>query len=411
MNLLQAQPAGQTFRPSQDTLEAVELVLAGASDSTPNADVTITVRENDFAGAIVGSVTETVALGLLSEQRYLFEFAAPLTVVPDATYMLDIDVSNNAVLIPYGSCGYDRGAASFTGNDDPQYDFVFATFGPCGNGEPDAGEICDDGVFADPCCEFPSCQYASADTECDFDDNECTDDHCDGAGSCSASDVPEGAACAQDADPCMTESCDGAGACVSAADAAAGTPCTGSDLCSVYECDGLGQCAGSVEPAEDCSVAEKAQLLMIDSAKPGKDKVKFKWKKGPFFLPQIGNPLSETDYALCVYDAASLVTSATLAPTMEWIPGIDYLSYENKDGSAVGVTAARIQLERSFDVATVSMSLGGANYNLDLPILPTPVIAQMRTEAGGCWGAQWAADEVKKNDGKKFSSKEKNELP
>jgi len=60
----------------------------------------------------------------------------------------------------------------------------------CGNGTVDTGEQCDDGNTLDDDCCSSTCQFEASGNSCTGDDNICTADVCDGAGSCTHPDLP-----------------------------------------------------------------------------------------------------------------------------------------------------------------------------------------------------------------------------
>lgn len=352
-NLAFFQPIGQTFRPLQDALEAVEFRLAGYATGT--ATITIDVREDDFAGTVIGTTSELISLTDNVQDWYRFEFSSPLAVTPGETYLLAISVDNNSVGIPGNYCpSYTRGQAWSSGvANTADFDFNFRTFGPCGNGTIDSGEDCDEEAFAEGCCDFPSCQFVAADV-----------------------------------------SCPSANLCINAA------------------CDGAGQCLATNGPLSECGTATRASLSMKSSTTAGKSKVKFKWTKGTLDDTHLGTSITGTDYALCVYDGTGPVVSGLLPANGEWSGNYPKLSYKDKTGATGGVTA--ITLKRSDEAlkASASAALGGTGLSLSLSsALTPPVVAQLRTSAGGCWGASYDSTEIKKNDGKSVTAKEKNELP
>ncbi|MCZ6652464.1 MAG: hypothetical protein O7D91_05485, partial [Planctomycetota bacterium] len=109
-----------------------------------------------------------------------------------------------------------------------------------------SGDKCSDET---DCVEEGTCQgrdCVAADKgqiPCTKDDNECTDDICDGKGKCTHPNEPNTVPCTDDGEECTTDFCDGAGAC-GHPNKAAGTDCTDTDNndCTSGECDGMGEC-------------------------------------------------------------------------------------------------------------------------------------------------------------------------
>jgi len=137
----------------------------------------------------------------------------------------------------------------------------------CGNGSVEAGEDCDDGNNDPGDCCSPVCAFEAASSACTDDGNVCTDNLCDGAGTCvttansaacddgvfcNGTDGCAGGSCAVHAgDPCSggaqcSNVCDeGQQGC----DVAAGTPCDDGAFCTATDqCDGNGSCVGAGDP-------------------------------------------------------------------------------------------------------------------------------------------------------------------
>lgn len=84
----------------------------------------------------------------------------------------------------------------------------------CGNGVADGAEGCDPGPppALDTCCTL-TCSPVPAGTECPSDDQPCTVDACDGAGTCTHAAGNAGAVCRASGPPCdVAETCDGVSA-------------------------------------------------------------------------------------------------------------------------------------------------------------------------------------------------------
>ncbi len=124
--------------------------------------------------------------------------------------------------------------------------------GQCRNdGAPNPGnecEACNPALSADEWSPRPS------DTSCTDDGLECTDDACDGAGTCAHPPLAGGTPCTDDGVECTDDTCNGAGACVHPP-ASVGTPCTDTDgnECTLAECDGAGACANPAPNGTPCT--------------------------------------------------------------------------------------------------------------------------------------------------------------
>ena len=119
----------------------------------------------------------------------------------------------------------------------------------CANGTLDAGEECDDGnELAGDCCS-PSCTFEPAGDACPDDGNSCTDEACDGAGTCTHPNTPVNAACDDDGNTCTDELCDGNGTC-DHPPLPAGTPCYDGEavFCTNDVCDAAAVCTHTFVP-------------------------------------------------------------------------------------------------------------------------------------------------------------------
>lgn len=104
----------------------------------------------------------------------------------------------------------------------------------CGNGTVDAGEDCDPSIALTDCCSS-TCQYETALGSCASDSDSCTDDICDGTGTCThpnnASPCTDGVFC-NGVDSCGGGSCS----------VHAGNPCTGGGECADICNESAGNC-------------------------------------------------------------------------------------------------------------------------------------------------------------------------
>jgi cysteine-rich repeat protein len=117
----------------------------------------------------------------------------------------------------------------------------------CGNGVQTAGEACDDGdaQTGDGCrpdCTLELCGDGILDPQDACDDGNTEDGDC-----CAADCTLEapGSACTPDLNVCTDDECDGAGTCVHLPNAA---PCSDDDGCTVDDVCAAGSCAGTLRP-------------------------------------------------------------------------------------------------------------------------------------------------------------------
>jgi hypothetical protein len=386
-------PMGQTFRADQTTITAAELLLEGFNGDPPTGNVTVNLRDGDtLGGTILATATVTDVVIPFEESQWIrFDFVPDVSVTVFNTYTLEVAGSNQAFGLVHGDCYYYLGEALYTGDPGSSVtDFQFRTFGPCGNGTLEPGEDCDDGVLSyDACCERSTCQFVESGGSCDTDSNRCTLEECSGAA----------AACT-----------------VSLGNSSEGSECDDRSICTTYDaCDDAGHCVGQGTPATTCESAQTASLGLTQSATPGKDKVKFKWKSG-LVDPALLTPLVQTldDAALCVYSSGDpgVVLSSQLpsgtAYEVKVVPDKSgTVFYKSKDGSIAGVTKTSFKSDFADPAKSqVSWQAGGANFDdlLMSAALTGPVTAQVITSGGGCWGVEFSADSIKKNDGAKFKA-------
>jgi cysteine-rich repeat protein len=162
---------------------------------------------------------------------------------------------------------------------------------PCGDGNLQGVEECDDGNNLDGDCCSALCMFEGNGSSCDDADACTTPDTCDGAGSCSGA-----ALVCNDANLCTNDTCDSGSGCIftnntatcddldacTTADACSGGTCVGgppldcddADPCTADGCDGVTGCFHStipecIAPAEVPATgawAQAAVLAMLVSA-------------------------------------------------------------------------------------------------------------------------------------------------
>lgn len=214
----------------------------------------------------------------------------------------------------------------------------------CGNQEIDPGEACDDGNVEDGDCCSSSCLADDVGTACTTDQNLCTDDVCDGAGTCNhafntapcadaqgcgtgacsaggcqfTNPEPAGTACTADTNACTSDTCDGAGSCKHTT-LPEGTDCdTDGYDCTSATCDShatcivdnvtacapCGYCVGSEgcvrDPDDACNLEPSSIGIDLQLGEPDRQRLSIRYKD-QVLPPDFGDPTASTSYTVCLY--------------------------------------------------------------------------------------------------------------
>ena len=182
-----------------------------------------------------------------------------------------------------------------------------------------------------------------------------------------------------------------------------GSPCTQSDSCQA------GTCTGSATPRADCRApfVTPSGLFRLQASTPGNpaptDKLTWNWWRGSATQKdEFGNPLSSTNYDLCVFDApagaSTLVMSEHVAAAAVcgtkpcWkatASGFRYTDTKLQNGAISSL------LLRQGANGRARITLKGKGTGLGLPILPLsePVTVQLSNGAA-CWEAHYSDSTV-----------------
>lgn len=286
--------------------------------------------------------------------------------------------------------------------------------------KPVGGGCGSDGVS----CTFDVCDASHTCThplvpvgmECEGDGNQCTDDVCDETGVCTHPN--------DDTNPCIdgndctvNDVCSG-GVCAGAL-AAPGSPCGADEsLCTEDTCDGAGTCikgpcspccrptifGGCVEdPLPSCKkpTLPKSQLELRSTGGPG-DRLKWKWKHGAQTdVADFGNPPGGTGYTLCVYanylgsvllqHDASIPGGGSCGGSACWRADSGGFTYKDRNAARDGI--ASIKLKAGIDgKAQLFVKGNGANLSIDPLVFLSeegPAVSQLRASNGQCWEARY----------------------
>jgi hypothetical protein len=179
-----------------------------------------------------------------------------------------------------------------------------------------------------------------------------------------------------------------------------------------------GPCSPS--PMTTCrepTVPRSGVFRFLESANPARSVLVWRWVRGEATpVGALGDPRTDTSYALCVYDASAnpqplMVAEAPFGGTCGdlpcWNPAARGTAFGYRDDPASGggsTNAAgirRIRLQSgAAGRASITLQARGANLTLPDGPLTLPVTVQMQASSGFCWSATYDAFVTANVDGK-----------
>lgn len=154
-----------------------------------------------------------------------------------------------------------------------------------------------------------------------------------------------------------------------------------------------------------CEAGAKGKLVVKKGSTTAGDGFTWKWKGGTLDPADLGDPLGQTDLAVCLYDAAGLLSGGAVAPggggaNPAWLPKSVGVGYRDASSSSAGIQKMRI---KPGDAATAKIAVKGKGGSVGLPdtlALATPITAQLANLDGGdCWESTFTT--TRKNDARK----------
>lgn len=146
--------------------------------------------------------------------------------------------------------------------------------------------------------------------------------------------------------------------------------------------------------------AGKSKLKLKDDAKDAKDRLLWKWTKGAATdKAEFGDPLGADHYALCIYDAGTLVGRSIAEAGAEWAE--ETAGYKQKDKTASPFGGMKVQLRAGGDgQAKIGfIGRGGGLVMPEVASLIGPLDVQLiHASDATCWGATFSAP-FKQNNG------------
>jgi len=147
-------------------------------------------------------------------------------------------------------------------------------------------------------------------------------------------------------------------------------------------------------------------VVLKDRLPDTHDLLTWKWTRGEATLKaDFGDPLTSTEYALCLYDetvatpvlklVANIPAGGTCAGKPCWKEIAHGFKYTNKNATPDGVTLLVLK-EGLEGLAQIHLKAMGGN--VDMPTLPlnqdTTITVQLKNDEGTCWEAEFSAPSI-----------------
>jgi hypothetical protein len=156
---------------------------------------------------------------------------------------------------------------------------------------------------------------------------------------------------------------------------------------------------------------------MKDKSADQGDAIVWKWVKGEETTAgDLGDPLASDEFTFCLYDGGgTLLTEATVDPggtcgakpcwkALGTPPGAKGYRYKNGDSNDEG---AQKLIAKPGQPGKAKAIFKGRGANLAMPAIPVslPLTAQLASTTGRCWGAEFRAEGLLKNEPGVFAGK------
>ncbi len=166
-------------------------------------------------------------------------------------------------------------------------------------------------------------------------------------------------------------------------------------------------CLAEVRP--DCRTAEKGSFLLTQEG-GDRDKLIWKWGSGQATSQaEYGDPISSTDYALCLYagTTAALVAEASVAPDSTSWKALSTKGFKYKDSTA-SEGGVQTMLLKGSNQDKAKVLVKGKGASLPDPTLPfgLPLTARLvNDDTGICWESTFETSGVTTNEPDQFKAK------
>jgi len=177
-------------------------------------------------------------------------------------------------------------------------------------------------------------------------------------------------------------------------------------------------------PRNDCRLPQRARksvLTVIDKSDDKRDALTWKWGQGDLLPSDLGNPVADTNYALCVYDEVDMVPNLALVIEARggaicsgvrcWQSSRGGFSWSDRNGTWSGLRSLVLKSSDTLGKGKIVLKGKGIGLPLPDPTSPSALMAQtMRVRvqlvnsAGVCWEGSFTTP-AGRNTGDKFNDK------
>jgi hypothetical protein len=176
-----------------------------------------------------------------------------------------------------------------------------------------------------------------------------------------------------------------------------------------------GACPSAPVPGCRVPASSGAALLGItDGAPDSRNRLVWRWQHGAATArADFGDPLTTTDYALCVYDGVDRLISHASAPAGGlcgaprsrpcWRATATGYKYADKEGTPEGVQQLTLHAGATGEAAVGLKGKGSLLALPSLPAGPLPLTVQLGAGEVACWQASYAT--ATRNDGERLKAR------
>jgi hypothetical protein len=156
---------------------------------------------------------------------------------------------------------------------------------------------------------------------------------------------------------------------------------------------------GPLPGCEGPGQADRSTLRITDGSTESRDRLSWRWQGGN---GEFGNPASDTDYELCVFDAQGVTIAHATVPAggdCDGRPCWRQRSSGFRYSQGKGASSMRLTLRTRGADTRIMLSGRGARLVVDPLPAAQPLTVQLQNSDGRCWEADYSAPARRNEDG------------